>query len=115
MAKYGIEAIAYNEAAVKRYMGAQMYDEEKRDELWYKEEPAFTHFLFVDEPGTVHYDELRKSMDAFRKHFPDIVPYINLLPMYANDRQLSCKSARLCNSQDLHCKIQGKRQAYHVL
>ncbi|MBE6689151.1 MAG: hypothetical protein E7588_07760 [Ruminococcaceae bacterium] len=89
MAKYGIEAIAYNEAAVKRYMGAQMYDEEKRDELWYKEEPAFTHFLFVDEPGTVHYDELRKSMDAFRKHFPDIVPYINLLPMYANDRQLS--------------------------
>ena len=89
LAKYGIEAIAYSEGTVKRYKGAQMYDEEKKAEMWYKDEPAFTHFLFVDEPGTAHYDELRKSMDAFRKHFPDIMPYINLLPMYANERQLA--------------------------
>ncbi|MBE6688579.1 MAG: hypothetical protein E7588_04780 [Ruminococcaceae bacterium] len=89
LAKYGIEAIAHADSTDKHFMGAHMFDKEKNDNLWFKDKPAFTTYMFVDEPGTVHYDELRKSVDDFRALHPGKRPYINLLPMYANARQLA--------------------------
>ena len=89
LADNGIEAIAYSGDTHKHYKGASMFNAENDDKMWFKDEPAFTSFLFVDEPGTVHYDELKKSLDEFRVLHPDKLPYINLLPMYANAKQLA--------------------------
>jgi len=88
-AKYGIEGVLRTEETSKRYKGAHMFDPEKNDKMWYKDYPCFKYFMFVDEPGTTHYDEIKKSVDAFKEMYPDVRPYVNLLPMYANNAQLA--------------------------
>ena len=88
-AKYGIEACLHEAAHKRTYLQAGMFDGTNIDKMWYKDEPAFTHFLFVDEPGTAHYDEIKKSLDEFRALCPGKKAYINLLPMYANGQQLA--------------------------
>jgi len=89
LAKYGVEGCIHEQAFKKYYLQGGLFNGENIDQMWYKDHPAFTHFLFVDEPGTVHYDELKKSLDEFRKLLPDKKAYINLLPMYANAQQLA--------------------------
>ena len=88
-AKYGIEGVLRTEETCKLYKGAHMFDPEKNDKMWYKDYPCFNYFMFVDEPGTTHYDELKKSIEAFKQMYPGVRPYVNLLPMYANNAQLA--------------------------
>jgi len=45
--------------------------------------------MFVDEPGSMHFDVLGKAVAEYKRLFPEKLPYINLLPMYANAKQLA--------------------------
>lgn len=70
--------------------GAMLFDKEKAAEAdWYKDHPAFAGNSFVDEPGTLHFEKLGQTVEDYKALFPDKIPYINLLPMYANNSQLT--------------------------
>ncbi|MBE6688581.1 MAG: hypothetical protein E7588_04790 [Ruminococcaceae bacterium] len=89
LAKYGIEACVHQESLKKYYNKAGYFNAEAADEVWFKDEPAFTYFLFVDEPGTEHFDVIGQEVERFEKMFPGKKAYVNLLPMYANSAQLT--------------------------
>ncbi|MHB9032437.1 MAG: hypothetical protein ACYC6L_05260 [Anaerolineae bacterium] len=56
---------------------------------WYKDLPNFAGHMLVDEPGTIAYEVLGRSLEDYKRAFPDKTAWINLLPMYANQRQLA--------------------------
>ena len=93
--KYGIDAVYYDKDIMKRVevMGsdaAMMFDAPKADGCnYYKDSEGFSGHMFVDEPGTEHFDELGKTVAEYQKMFPGKCAYINLLPMYANKYQLT--------------------------
>ncbi len=76
--KYGVELVlgdgAFNNPGVAT---AEYYDH-----------PCFAGTYVTDEPGTDQYDELAKISNAYVKETGGKLPYINLLPMYANAAQL---------------------------
>lgn len=49
----------------------------------YRDYPALHSYLVKDEPDTSLFPRLRKITDAFKRHDPAHIPYINLLPNYA--------------------------------
>ena len=84
----GIEAAICSDKCVKIYMKAPMLDLEKQDRVTFLKHPAFGYYIYCDEPGMVHFDILGEEIAKFQKAFPGKYAYINLLPMYANARQL---------------------------
>ncbi len=76
--RYGVELIlgdgAYKNPAVAT---AEYFDH-----------PCFAGTYVTDEPGTDQYDELAEICNAYYKETGGKLPYINLLPMYANAAQL---------------------------
>jgi len=54
----------------------------------YFDHPCFAGTYVTDEPGTDQYDELAKICNTYYKETGGKLPYINLLPMYANAAQL---------------------------
>jgi hypothetical protein len=76
--QYGVELIlgdgAYTNAALAT---AEYFDH-----------PCFAGTYVTDEPGTDEYDKLATICNAYYKETGGKLPYINLLPMYANAAQL---------------------------
>lgn len=91
--KYGIECIFYDEEIMFGYQGdrnAMMFDAAKLARAdRYKDSPAFGGNSFIDEPGNVHFAELGRTVKEYQRLFPGKLPFVNLLPMYANAKQLS--------------------------
>ncbi len=54
----------------------------------YFDHPCFAGTYVTDEPGTDQYDKLAEICNAYYKETGGKLPYINLLPMYANAAQL---------------------------
>lgn len=54
----------------------------------YYDHPSFAGTYITDEPGTDQYAELAKICNAYSRETEGKLPYINLLPMYANAAQL---------------------------
>jgi hypothetical protein len=54
----------------------------------YKNYPALYSYLVHDEPGALLFPRLKKIVNAFRRHDPLHIPYINLFPNYASQAQL---------------------------
>lgn len=76
--RYGVELIlgdgAYRNPAVAT---AEYFDH-----------PCFAGTYVTDEPGTDQFDELAEICNAYYRETQGKLPYINLLPMYANAAQL---------------------------
>lgn len=76
--KYGVELIlgdgAYSNPAVAT---AEYFDH-----------PSFAGTYVTDEPGTDQYDSLAEISNTYYRETGGKLPYINLLPMYANAAQL---------------------------
>ena len=86
--KYGIEATVRLEKLMKYYKNAGLLDLSKKDQMFFADEPSFVSFCYIDEPGMEHFEVLGQEIELFKKEFPDKMPYVNLLPMYANSKQL---------------------------
>lgn len=54
----------------------------------YYEHPSFGGTYIVDEPGMIDYERLAAICNEYTELLPSKRPFINLLPMYANDAQL---------------------------
>lgn len=54
----------------------------------YFEHPCFAGTYITDEPGTDEYDSLAEICNRYYQETDGKIPYINLLPMYANAAQL---------------------------
>ena len=54
----------------------------------YDDHPSFAGTYITDEPGTDQYAELAKICNTYSRETEGKLPYINLLPMYANAAQL---------------------------
>ncbi len=54
----------------------------------YYEHPCFAGTYVTDEPGTDQYDKLAEICNTYYRETGGKLPYINLLPMYANAAQL---------------------------
>lgn len=54
----------------------------------YFDHPCFAGTYVTDEPGTQQYDTLAETCNTYYKETGGKLPYINLLPMYANAAQL---------------------------
>ncbi|HRR33249.1 MAG TPA: hypothetical protein P5026_04065 [Kiritimatiellia bacterium] len=76
--RYGVELIlgdgAYRHAAVAT--------------ADYDDHPSFAGTYIADEPGTDQYPELAQICQTYTRETDGQLPYINLLPMYANAAQL---------------------------
>lgn len=88
LCKYGVEATVRLERLMKYYKNAGMLDLSKKDEMFFADEPSFVSFCYIDEPGMEHFEELGREIELFKAEFPGKIPYVNLLPMYANKQQL---------------------------
>lgn len=76
----------------------------------YAGNPGFFGHSFVDEPGIIHFEELGRSVEDYLKAFPTKMPYINLLPMYANAAQLLGGAWK--DSIDYYTKEEGSFENY---
>ena len=85
----GIEADICSDKCMKLYLGAPMLDLEKQDRVTFLKHPAFGSYSYCDEPGIIHFDVLGEEIGKFLKAFPGKDAYVNLLPMYANAKQLT--------------------------
>lgn len=59
----------------------------------YFDHPCFAGTYVADEPGTDQYDKLAEICNAYYKETGGKLPYVNLLPMYANAAQLKYGAA----------------------
>lgn len=55
---------------------------------YYGKHPAVLGWHVSDEPGNQHFETLQKFVSDIKTHYPDKIPYINLLPTYASENQL---------------------------
>ena len=70
------------------------YDPTKKELIEpYKNHPAFFGNVFNDEPGTAHYKGISDYVNAYHESFPGKIPFVNLLPFYASDEQLTYGAA----------------------
>ncbi|MDA3925157.1 MAG: hypothetical protein PF904_10715 [Kiritimatiellae bacterium] len=76
--KYGVEVIL-NDGAYRNPVEATAE---------YFDHPCFAGTYITDEPGTEQYDKLADICNRYYKETNGKLPYINLLPMYANAAQL---------------------------
>ncbi len=54
----------------------------------YYDHPSFGGSYLGDEPGTTEYDYLSEHANSYIEKMPGKIPFLNLLPMYANAAQL---------------------------
>ena len=91
--KHGVECLFYDEDTMFPFQGDKlnmMFDAEKLANAdYYKDLPAFGGNMFLDEPGNVHFDEIGRTVREYMELFPGKLTLVNLLPMYANEKQLS--------------------------
>lgn len=86
--KYGVD-VAVDDPKTNRLVdGATVLDLEKEDLMFYRDEPAFVSYSYVDEPGMALFPALGEEVRKFKEKYPDKFAFINLLPMYANEQQL---------------------------
>lgn len=76
--KYGVELI----------LGDGAYENPAVATAEYFEHPCFAGTYVTDEPGTDQYDSLAQICNTYYQQTGGKIPYINLLPMYANSAQL---------------------------
>ena len=76
--RYGIELI----------LGDGAYRNPAEATAEYFDHPCFAGTYVTDEPGTDQYDELAEICNTYYRETDGKLPYINLLPMYANAAQL---------------------------
>lgn len=76
--KYGIEVI----------LGDGAYTNPTLATAEYFDHPSFAGTYVTDEPGSDQYDSLAKICNTYYDETGGKLPYINLLPMYANAAQL---------------------------
>jgi len=76
--RYGVELI----------LGDGAYDNAAVATAEYFDRPCFAGTYVTDEPGTDRYDELAAICNAYYRETDGKLPYVNLLPMYANAAQL---------------------------
>ena len=76
--KYGVELI----------LGDGAYKNPTVATAEYFDHPCFAGTYVTDEPGTDQYDKLAEICNTYYKETGGKLPYINLLPMYANAAQL---------------------------
>ena len=76
--RYGIELI----------LGDGAYKNPALATAEYFDHPCFAGTYVTDEPGTDQYDELAEICNTYYRETGGKLPYINLLPMYANAAQL---------------------------
>ncbi len=76
--KYGVELI----------LGDGAYKNPAEATAEYFDHPCFAGTYVTDEPGTDQYDKLADICNTYYKETGGKLPYINLLPMYANAAQL---------------------------
>lgn len=92
-AKYGIMAWLIDPAL---NVGThKSYSEKGKDQIMnsYGTHPAFYGNVFSDEPGVSHYAGIAEYVAQYNKDFPDKVPFVNLLPMYASNDQFNYGAA----------------------
>ncbi|MDD3587754.1 MAG: hypothetical protein PHQ75_11295 [Thermoguttaceae bacterium] len=56
--------------------------------LEYFDHPCLSGHIVTDEPGSDSFDKLAKVCNTYRKETGGKIPFVNLLPMYANAAQL---------------------------
>lgn len=76
--KYGVELI----------LGDGAYTNPAIATAEYFEHPCFAGTYITDEPGSDEYDSLAEICNKYYRETVGKIPYINLLPMYANAAQL---------------------------
>lgn len=76
--RYGVELILGDGAYQNAFVATAEYFHH----------PCFAGTYVTDEPGTDQYDELAEICNAYYRETGGKLPYINLLPMYANAAQL---------------------------
>ena len=76
--RYGVELI----------LGDGAYKNPATATAEYFDHPCFAGTYVTDEPGTDQYDELAEICNTYYQETRGKLPYINLLPMYANAAQL---------------------------
>ena len=76
--KYGVEVILNDGSYRNPVLGTAEYFDH----------PSFAGSYVTDEPGTDKYDELAEASNRYYRETHGKLPYINLLPMYANAAQL---------------------------
>jgi hypothetical protein len=76
--RYGVELI----------LGDGAYRDPATETAEYFHHPCFAGTYVTDEPGSDQYDELAGICNAYYRETGGKLPYINLLPMYANAAQL---------------------------
>lgn len=76
--KYGVELI----------LGDGAYKTPALATAEYFDHPCFAGTYVTDEPGTDQYDEFAEICNTYYKETAGKLPYVNLLPMYANAAQL---------------------------
>lgn len=91
-AQNGVEVVLHDSALLVDYseVSKENYDKGKVDcAAWYVDLPNFAGNHLIDEPGTAGFEALGRSVANYMKAFPVKRPWINLLPMYANSKQLA--------------------------
>ncbi|MBE6687866.1 MAG: S-layer homology domain-containing protein [Ruminococcaceae bacterium] len=89
--RYGIEFVNSDINGAMKYAAdgrTAIYDSEKAINVFYKDETSFAGFSLADEPGYIPFEEMGKSVAQMAQDYPDKTAFINLLPMYANEKQL---------------------------
>ncbi len=86
--KHGVTSTFRQTDLMKYYKDAWMPDLDRLEKAEFINHPCCIACTYVDEPGSDHFEELGREVAEFKKRFPDKIPYINLLPMYANSAQL---------------------------
>ncbi len=76
--RYGVELV----------LGDGAYKNPAQATAEYFDHPCFAGTYVTDEPGTDQYDSLAEICNTYYRQMAGKLPYINLLPMYANAAQL---------------------------
>ena len=86
--KYGVDFAVDDPRTNCVLEGATVLDLAKEELMFYREEPGFVSYSFIDEPGMSLFPALGKAVREFNERFPGKFAFINLLPLYANEQQL---------------------------
>ncbi len=93
--RHGMQAIHYDTNILSAMniapdKTARSFDPQKADHILpYLNHPALLGSTFLDEPGYLYFEAIGRSVKEYTERFPGKMPYINLLPMYANNLQLA--------------------------
>jgi len=93
-----LKAIVYPDAPLgltdrkKQLTDAQIESSVRRLVEQTRDSPACAGYFIIDEPSAPQFPYLGKIVAAIRKHAPEKLAYINLLPSYATPGQLGTKT-----------------------